>query len=82
MAETFLAVDQLRNPGVEGQNPDRAGGQRQSERIQESQEPLDIVEDVIRELGGYLDTWNVDMELDQARKASNMQMPQLTQSPW
>lgn len=82
MAETFLAVDQLRNPGVEGQSPDPAGSQCQSERIQESQEPLDIVEDVIREMGGYLDTWNVDMELDQARKASNMQMPQLAQSPW
>ncbi|KAF7551995.1 hypothetical protein G7Z17_g4637 [Cylindrodendrum hubeiense] len=82
MAEAFLAVDQLRKPSLGGQSMDNAGSQRESERTQESQEPLDIVEDVIREMGGYLDTWNVDTELDIARKSSSMQAPQLTQSPW
>ncbi|KAH7133124.1 hypothetical protein B0J13DRAFT_561590 [Dactylonectria estremocensis] len=81
MANTFLAIDQLRKPDLEEQT-DNASSQRESERIEESQEPLDMVEDVIREMGGYLDIWNVDAELDQARKTSSMQMPQLTQSPW
>ncbi|KAK7414654.1 hypothetical protein QQX98_006511 [Neonectria punicea] len=82
MAETFLSADQLRKSDKEEQDGDNARSHREPENVHESQEPLDIVEDVIREMGGYLNAWDVDMELDQARKTGSFQAPQLTQSPW
>ncbi|KPM45675.1 hypothetical protein AK830_g1002 [Neonectria ditissima] len=82
MAETFLCADQFRKPDNEDQGEINASSQHEPTHDQESQEPLDIVEDVIREMGGYLDAWDVDLELDQARKSASMQTPQLTQSPW
>lgn len=33
-----------------------------------SEEPMDVVEDMVREMGDFWDTWNLDAELDQARK--------------
>ena len=35
----------------------------------DTEEPLDIVEDMLCEMGDFWDTWNVDAELDQARRA-------------
>ncbi|KAG6012452.1 hypothetical protein E4U43_007793 [Claviceps pusilla] len=33
-----------------------------------SEEPLDMMEDMVREMGDFWDPWNVDLELEQARK--------------
>ncbi|KAG5983301.1 hypothetical protein E4U55_000285 [Claviceps digitariae] len=33
-----------------------------------SEEPMDMMEDMVREMGDFWDPWNVDVELEQARK--------------
>ncbi|KAG8414042.1 hypothetical protein J3458_011696 [Metarhizium acridum] len=33
-----------------------------------SEEPMDVVEDMVREMGDFWDSWNIDAELEQARK--------------
>lgn len=33
-----------------------------------SEEPMDMIEDMVREMGDFWDPWNIDTELEQARK--------------
>ncbi|KAH6896583.1 hypothetical protein B0T10DRAFT_474648 [Thelonectria olida] len=81
MAETFLAADHRRQPSSSDEtSPDVRPGH--VVRLPDSQEPIDIVEDVMREMGDLLGTWDVDTELEQARKGGGIQMSQLTQGPW
>ncbi|KAF4471430.1 protamine p1 [Fusarium albosuccineum] len=69
MAEAFLTADQIRQPS-------RLADQTKSKiETEESQDPLDMVEDVFREMGDFLEKWNVD----------NIQAPEVAQgvqSPW
>ncbi|KAG5969125.1 hypothetical protein E4U58_001550 [Claviceps cyperi] len=39
-----------------------------STRDRDSEEPLDMMEDMVREMGDFWDPWNVDTELEHARK--------------
>lgn len=86
MAETFLAADDVLRQPSPSSSPSRKAAaddiRPDQVTLPESQEPIDIVEDVMREMGDFLGTWDVDTELDLARK-DNVQMPQLNQqSPW
>ncbi|KAF5024252.1 hypothetical protein F66182_3684 [Fusarium sp. NRRL 66182] len=70
MAETFLTADQLR------QQAQLAGPAKSDRETEESQDPLDMVEDVFREMGDFFEKWDVD---------NVVQTPQTTQgpqSPW
>ncbi|KAI5456543.1 hypothetical protein BGZ63DRAFT_395728 [Mariannaea sp. PMI_226] len=85
MAEAFLAADQLLCQPSSYEMPasqHKARTDRPSMCLPESREPIDVVEDVMREMGDFLGTWDVDTELDLARNGGGMQMSQLTQSPW
>lgn len=68
MAETFMAADatdqESESKGAETMEcPD-------SVLSRASEEPMDIVEDMVREMGDFWDPWNVDAELDRARKVA------------
>ncbi|POR32479.1 Uncharacterized protein TPAR_07319 [Tolypocladium paradoxum] len=87
MAETFLAAD------VAGNDTEAADAGEQVEEPEadhdtaepESQEPVDVVEDMFREMGDFLQVWDVDAELNHARKATNHEVQQVhitSQSPW
>lgn len=84
MAETFLAADRKGNHGSEvaggGENDKKADTDEIG--MQELQEPVDMVDDVLCEMGDFLQAWDVDAELDQARKAAGSAVPQASQSPW
>ncbi|KAF4984529.1 hypothetical protein FZEAL_305 [Fusarium zealandicum] len=69
MAETFLTADQLR------QRNHLANQTRSDRETEESQDPLDMVEDVFREMGDFLEQWDVD-------NAHTPQAAQGVQSPW
>jgi hypothetical protein len=51
----------------------------------QSQEPMDMVEDMLCEMGDFWQPWNVDAELEQAKKTSSVNVPELgigSQNPW
>ncbi|RSL44210.1 hypothetical protein CEP53_011337 [Fusarium sp. AF-6] len=77
MAETFLTADQLRQK--QQQNDDNqhhlADHTKSDRETDESQDPLDMVEDVFREMGDFLEKWNVD-------NTKTPQPAQGPQSPW
>ncbi|KAF7547690.1 hypothetical protein G7046_g8928 [Stylonectria norvegica] len=86
MAEKFLAADDIRKgdsenmeePYYSEHNQDMLNGHG-------SQDSMDIVDEVYREMSDYLETWNVDEELDQARRGDIVQTPSAgfeVQSPW
>ena len=47
-------------------------GLEQRDREDLSMEPLDIVEDMFRDMGDILQVFNVDAELDQARRVEGV----------
>ncbi|KAM0428598.1 hypothetical protein ACHAPT_006959 [Fusarium lateritium] len=69
MAEAFLAADQLR------QHTHLADQTKSDRETDESQDPLDMVEDVFREMGEFLEKWDVD-------NTKTPQPAQGPQSPW
>lgn len=83
MAETFLAADVAVNDTGATDNGEQV--EQADTANPESQEPMDVVEDMFREMGDFLQVWDVDAELNQARKATNMGAQQVgiaSQSPW
>ncbi|PNY29262.1 Uncharacterized protein TCAP_00823 [Tolypocladium capitatum] len=81
MAETFLAADAASN------DTEAAGEQAEEPGINhdtadpESQKPMDVVEDMFREMGDFLQVWDVEVELDRARTGAQ-QVRFASQSPW
>ncbi|KAJ4184719.1 hypothetical protein NW767_013150 [Fusarium falciforme] len=81
MAETFLTADQLRQKQQQQQqqqncNQHHLADHTKSDReTDESQDPLDMVEDVFREIGDFLEKWDVD-------NTKTPQPAQGPQSPW
>ncbi|KAK2589933.1 hypothetical protein QQS21_012386 [Conoideocrella luteorostrata] len=72
MAETLLVADTVAHTDDEAAQPrDKADNEASTcltcDRA--SEEPMDIVEDMVREMGGFWDTWNIDAELDHAKRA-------------
>jgi hypothetical protein len=68
MAKTFIVAD-TRDQKAQGKD----GEINHAESLpccRESEEPMDDVEDVFREMGDFLDTWNLDAELESARKGA------------
>ncbi|RSM03585.1 hypothetical protein CEP52_007302 [Fusarium oligoseptatum] len=76
MAETFLTADQLRQKQQHDDNQHHLADHTKSDReTDESQDPLDMVEDVFREMGDFLQKWDVD-------NTKTPQPAQGPQSPW
>ncbi|KAH7250692.1 hypothetical protein B0J15DRAFT_425863 [Fusarium solani] len=78
MAETFLTADQLRQKQQQQQNCNQhhlADHTKSDRETDESQDPLDMVEDVFREIGDFLEKWDVD-------NTKTPQPAQGPQSPW
>ncbi|KAJ4317854.1 hypothetical protein N0V84_007129 [Fusarium piperis] len=73
MAETFLTADQIRQQQHENHRP--ADHTKSDRETDESQDPLDMVEDVFREIGDFLEKWDVD-------NTQTSQPAQGPQSPW
>ncbi|KAF4970689.1 hypothetical protein FSARC_2320 [Fusarium sarcochroum] len=69
MAETFITTDQLRQPAS---SADHAKSDRETD---DSQDPLDMVEDVFREMGEFLDKWDVNSVTQTPQKAQGPQSP-------
>lgn len=95
MAEKFIQADEgLHNHSEEAKKAEGAEEVDEVEdteslpklkNIEYSQDSIDIVEDVFREMSDYLETWNVDTELDQARREDSVPTPRvdpIVQSPW
>ncbi|OAA37622.1 hypothetical protein NOR_06999 [Metarhizium rileyi] len=70
MAETFMAAD-TNARGVGPKNGDNAALSEPFISRRASEEPMDVVEDMVREMGDFWDTWNIDAELDQARNGAS-----------
>ncbi|KAJ6439408.1 choline oxidase [Purpureocillium lavendulum] len=87
MAIKFLATEDARpieetsESGAE-HGPD--AGHCQAHQAHESQEPMDVVDDLFREMDDFLQVWDVDAELDQARRTGPVMQPITvgSQSPW
>ncbi|KAI8724484.1 hypothetical protein NCS52_00017600 [Fusarium sp. LHS14.1] len=78
MAETFVTADQLRQKQQQqnSNNQHHLADHTKSDReTDESQDPLDMVEDVFREMGDFLEKWDVD-------NTKTPQPAQGPQSPW
>ncbi|EEU43866.1 uncharacterized protein NECHADRAFT_29772 [Fusarium vanettenii 77-13-4] len=77
MAETFVTADQLRQKQQQqNSNQHHLADHTKSDReTDESQDPLDMVEDVFREMGDFLEKWDVD-------NTKTPQPAQGPQSPW
>lgn len=76
MAETFVTADQLRQKQQDNSNKHHLADHTKSDReTDESQDPLDMVEDVFREIGDFLEKWDVD-------NTKTPQPAQGPQSPW
>ncbi|UNI24674.1 hypothetical protein JDV02_010404 [Purpureocillium takamizusanense] len=91
MAAQFLAADdavateQLGGAALELETD--VVRERQERVARESQEPMDVVEDLLCEMDDLLQVWDVDAELDQACKiprsgVQRMEMNIGSQSPW
>lgn len=74
MAETFLTADQHRQQ-PQHSNHHLADHTKSDRETDESQDPLDMVEDVFREIGDFLEKWDVDNN-------KTPQPAQEPQSPW
>ncbi|KHN95501.1 uncharacterized protein MAM_06558 [Metarhizium album ARSEF 1941] len=69
MAETFMAAD----ADKQGLMPQETEVAKHGEALacsRASEEPMDVVEDMVREMGDFWDPWNIDAELEQARKGA------------
>ncbi|CAM1510568.1 Fc.00g009030.m01.CDS01 [Cosmosporella sp. VM-42] len=92
MAEKFIQVDEVMNHHSDemevmdvAEDSNDAQPLPKMKNAEPSQESLDIVEDVFREMSDYLGTWNVDTDLEQARAESGVQKSistSVVQSPW
>lgn len=94
MARKFLAADEA-GPGGgmaaiedvaesndEASIEDREVADGASDR---SEEPMELVEDMLREIADFVKTWDVDAELDDARRAARPKASRAnmaSQSPW
>lgn len=74
MAETFLTADHLRKPSTDPAKSDDQFG--------DSQDPLDMVADVFREMGDFLDKWNMDVEPQNRPSPEKTRLSVGAQSPW
>lgn len=78
MAEKFLQADEVRPiPNDECNDNNELG--------HEPQDDIDVVEDVFREMSDFLEVWDVDEELEQARRddaGSASRLNSALQSPW
>ncbi|XP_044723800.1 uncharacterized protein HRG_01696 [Hirsutella rhossiliensis] len=95
MARTFLAADEV-GPGAEtapaaddvGGSNDEAfdgDGDEADGGSDESEEPMELVEDMLREIADFVKSWDVDAELDEARRATRPEAGRVnlaSQSPW
>lgn len=70
MAETFMTAD-TNIAGLVSKDGERAEHTEPRACSRASEEPMDVVEDMVREMGDFWDPWNIDAELDQARKGAS-----------
>ncbi|KAK4088604.1 hypothetical protein Purlil1_7155 [Purpureocillium lilacinum] len=91
MAVQFLAADDAAaaEPTCEPTHTleDSKAGTDRNQGEQESQEPMDVVEDLLCEMDDLLQVWDVDAELDQARRSTGPGVQRVdmaigSQSPW
>ncbi|OAQ88948.1 hypothetical protein VFPFJ_07413 [Purpureocillium lilacinum] len=91
MAVQFLAADDAAaaEPTCEPTHTleDSKAGTDRNQGEQESQEPMDVVEDLLCEMDDLLQVWDVDAELDQARRSAGPGVQRVdmaigSQSPW
>ncbi|KAJ4261684.1 hypothetical protein NW762_007122 [Fusarium torreyae] len=69
MAETFITADQMRQP------PSSADPAKSDRETDDSQDPFDMVQDVFREMGEFLDKWDVNSVAETPQKAQGPQSP-------
>lgn len=86
MAKKFIEVDEVLQPDEEDKH-DTAESLPVLKPTEKLQDNVDFVENVFREMSDYLETWNVDTELEQARKEDSTETPRpridvSAQSPW
>ncbi|GAO16200.1 uncharacterized protein UV8b_05585 [Ustilaginoidea virens] len=71
MAETFLAAEAGAIAQDQAEDEEERATGEEGLDDGASEEPMDIVEDMFREMGDFWDTWDIDTEMEEARKAGN-----------